>query len=47
MNTYKWKSPVQPYPSFNKLKPLNDVKEYKYIYALIILIIIFIIVNLY
>lgn len=47
MNTYKWKSPTQPYPSFNQIKTVNNVKVYKYLYALVILSIIFIISNFY
>jgi len=42
---FNWKQPTQPYPTYNKIKPLSNIKAYKYLYALLILIIIFIIAN--
>jgi hypothetical protein len=43
--TFNWKQPTQPYPIYNKIKPLSNIKSYKYLYTLLILIIIFIIVK--
>ena len=39
---YSWTKPTHSYPPYNTLKPLYNVKIYKYLYRLLIVIIIII-----
>ena len=41
-HTYSWTKPTHSYPPYNKLKPLYNVKIYKYLCTLLIIIIIII-----
>jgi len=42
--TYKWTVPSKQYPSYN-IKPLSVIKSYKYVYTLIIIILIIFLVK--
>ena len=52
MNVYKWTPPTTNYPQYNNsnhytIKHSSNIKYYKYIYALLVSIIIIIILSYY